>query len=225
MLLNWETTIQGSKVVLVPYRREHVAKYHEWMRSEELQELTGSEPLSLEEEFRMQEAWRNDPDKCTFIVLARNRLKDGDEVKAMVGDTNLFLQEDGVAEAEIMIAEVEARGGGLGWEAMLLMLRYGVEELKVKQFQAKIKFSNTASEKLFKKIGLKESSRSEVFCETTLICDVDKAFCEWLKQNIIWNSTFNSVHKLHILKPTTQNSYKCNRWTHFQLPHYLQLKY
>ena len=189
MLLNWETTIQGSKVVLVPYRREHVAKYHEWMRSEELQELTGSEPLSLEEEFRMQEAWRNDPDKCTFIVLAQDRLKDGDddEVKAMVGDTNLFLQEDGVAEAEIMIAEVEARGGGLGWEAMLLMLRYGVEELKVKQFQAKIKFSNTASEKMFKKIGFKESSRSEVFCETTLICDVDKAFCEWLKQNVTWN--------------------------------------
>ena len=50
-----------------------------------------------------------------------------------------------------------------------------------------ILFSNTASEKMFKKIGLKESSRSEVFCETTLICDVDKAFCEWLKQNVTWN--------------------------------------
>ena len=71
MLINWETTIQGSKVVLVPYRREHVPKYHEWMKSEELQELTGSEPLSLEEEFRMQETWRRDPDKCTFIVLSQ----------------------------------------------------------------------------------------------------------------------------------------------------------
>ena len=77
MLINWETTIQGSRVVLVPYRQAHVAKYHEWMKSEELQELTGSEPLSLEEEFRMQQTWREDPDKCTFIVLAQVRSEAG----------------------------------------------------------------------------------------------------------------------------------------------------
>ena len=105
----------------------------------------------------------------------------------MVGDTNLFIQEDGVAEAEIMIAEMEARGGGLGREAMLLMLRYGTEVLKVKQFQAKIKFSNTISQNMFTKLGFKESSRSEVFCETTFICDVDKEFYERLKLNTNWN--------------------------------------
>ena len=80
MLINWETTIQGSRVVLVPYRQEHVVKYHEWMKSEELQELTGSEPLSLEEEFRMQQTWREDPDKCTFIVLAQVRSESGRKV-------------------------------------------------------------------------------------------------------------------------------------------------
>ena len=81
MLINWETTIQGSRVVLVPYRQEHVVKYHEWMKSEELQELTGSEPLSLEEEFRMQQTWREDPDKCTFIVLAQVRSESGIKFK------------------------------------------------------------------------------------------------------------------------------------------------
>ena len=125
---------------------------------------------------------------CIDSVLYQDRLQGGgDEVSAMVGDTNLFLQEDGVAEAEIMIAEVEARGGGLGREAMLLMLRYGAETLKVKQFQAKIKFSNTTSQNMFTKLGFKESSRSEVFCETTYICDVDKDFCDQLKQNTNWN--------------------------------------
>ena len=80
MLINWETTIQGSRVVLVPYRLEHVAKYHESMKSEELQELTGSEPLSLEEELRMQQTWREDPEKCTFIVLAQVRSESGRKV-------------------------------------------------------------------------------------------------------------------------------------------------
>lgn len=108
-------------------------------------------------------------------------------MSAMVGDTNLFLQEDGVAEAEIMIAEVEARGSGLGREAMTLMLRYGAETLKVKQFQAKIKFSNIKSQNMFTKLGFKESSRSEVFCETTFICDVDKDFCERIELNTNWN--------------------------------------
>ena len=37
MRLNADTTIKGSKVVLVPYRREHVPSYHEWMQSPELQ--------------------------------------------------------------------------------------------------------------------------------------------------------------------------------------------
>ena len=31
MRLNHDTTILGERVKLVPYRREHVAQYHEWM--------------------------------------------------------------------------------------------------------------------------------------------------------------------------------------------------
>ena len=46
---NWNTMIEGTKVILVPYRRAHVDKYHGWMKSKELQELTGSEPLTLGE--------------------------------------------------------------------------------------------------------------------------------------------------------------------------------
>ena len=41
------------------------------MQSEELQHLTGSEPLTLDEEFQMQETWRDSTDKCTFIVLRK----------------------------------------------------------------------------------------------------------------------------------------------------------
>ena len=54
--------------------------------------MTGSEPLSLEEEHKMQESWRDADDKCTFIVLSREAFQDGNEENAMIGDTNLFIQ-------------------------------------------------------------------------------------------------------------------------------------
>ncbi|KAJ1940123.1 N-acetyltransferase 9, partial [Kickxella alabastrina] len=59
---NEHLAIIGSQVILVPYEKEHVLKYHEWMESPFLQEMTGSEPLSIDEEYAMQETWRNDTD-------------------------------------------------------------------------------------------------------------------------------------------------------------------
>lgn len=69
---NHDTVIVGERVLLVPYKPEHVPRYHEWMKDPALQESTASEPLSLEEEYDMQRAWATDPDKLTFIVLDRS---------------------------------------------------------------------------------------------------------------------------------------------------------
>jgi hypothetical protein len=68
---NWCERVTGSLVELVPYRAEHVPTYHGWMEGEELRRLTGSEPLTLQEEEEMQQEWRADPAKCTFIVLSK----------------------------------------------------------------------------------------------------------------------------------------------------------
>ena len=114
MRLNYETVLIGPHCILVPYRREHVECYHAWMQDPALLIATGSEPLTLNEEYDMQQSWRDDETKCTFIVLARNLLlKDSwddelfnnktnvlghDFIKrsmcAMVGDVNLFLSEE-----------------------------------------------------------------------------------------------------------------------------------
>ena len=96
---------------------------------------TASEPLSLDEEYAMQQAWEKDQDKCTFIVLDALATAEyvspfvaerpcttldclhRDEAERMVGDVNLFFndsEDPHSAEVEVMIAEAAARGRGLG---------------------------------------------------------------------------------------------------------------
>jgi hypothetical protein len=65
MKLNYESIVLGNvnnnnhiilqKCILVPYRTEHVLQYHEWMCQIELLNATASEPLSLQEEYTMQQ--------------------------------------------------------------------------------------------------------------------------------------------------------------------------
>ena len=94
----------------------------------------------------------------------------------MIGDTNLFVRKaeseceiEYLAEVEIMIAEKLERGKKLGWEALCLMINYGIQELNVKKFEAKIKDNNKASINMFQKLGFIEISRSQVFSEITYI--------------------------------------------------------
>lgn len=42
------------------------------MKSEELQHLTASEPLSLEEEYQMQQSWQIDDNSLYLLVKAYN---------------------------------------------------------------------------------------------------------------------------------------------------------
>ncbi|KAH7879166.1 GNAT domain-containing protein [Lentinula edodes] len=152
MLCNKNTVLVGKKILLVPYRIEHVAKYHAWMENEELRTLTASEPLTLDQEYDMQQKWQMDEDKLTFIILARegdafipdtvNPTDSQVSSLPMVGDVNIFFSgtplsvsestnsppfDDGqefTAEAEIMIAEPLYRRRGYAQEALRLMFQY-----------------------------------------------------------------------------------------------------
>jgi RimJ/RimL family protein N-acetyltransferase len=127
-------------VLLVPYERSHVLKYHGWMQDPAIQDATASEPLSLEEEYDNQESWRTSPDKLTFIVcqplpstsLNSSHVVAGevDSPAHMIGDINFFIypseeeDKEGLYEGEvdIMIAEPAHRSKGIGKEAVSAFL-------------------------------------------------------------------------------------------------------
>ena len=64
-----KVSLEGKRVVLVPYMSGHVPKYHSWMQDPALLEATGSEPLSLEQEYEMQISWTQDPNSMNFPWL------------------------------------------------------------------------------------------------------------------------------------------------------------
>ncbi|GAV74597.1 Acetyltransf_3 domain-containing protein [Cephalotus follicularis] len=175
-------SLEGEKVILVPYMEAHVPRYHQWMQDPSLLQATGSDPLTLDQEFKMQLSWSQDPLKETFIVLDKDMLEGafvhGDpHVEAMVGDVNLYMNDldnPQMAEVEIMIAEPRSRGKGLGKESVLMMMAYAVENLGIHVFRVKIGESNGASLNLFLKLGFKEASYSEIFKEVTLDLSVTK---------------------------------------------------
>ncbi|XP_032640982.1 alpha/beta-tubulin-N-acetyltransferase 9 isoform X2 [Chelonoidis abingdonii] len=169
MKINQNTVLQGKKVTLVPYTSAHVSRYHEWMKSEELQQLTASEPLSLEQEYEMQRSWQEDADST--------------EEDCMVGDVNLFLtdmEDPTVGEIEVMIAEPSCRGRGFGKETTLIMMFYGVTKLGITKFEAKVGQENEASISMFKKLHFKEVAMNKVFQEVTLKLDVNEQQRQWL---------------------------------------------
>lgn len=178
MRINEDTLLEGKNVVLVPYNADHVPRYHLWMESPQLQQLTASEPLTLEQEYDMQRTWREDDDKCTFIILDKHRWADPtvQEEQCMVGDVNIFLtdpSDPSLAELEIMVAEPSYRGKGLGKEVTRMMICYGVTKLGIQKFEAKIGLDNKVSIAMFKKFHFHELSTSDVFKEVTLGMTVD----------------------------------------------------
>ncbi|KAG1151554.1 hypothetical protein G6F37_005705 [Rhizopus arrhizus] len=183
MKINENLVLVGDLVALVPYKPEHVLRYHEWMKSPFLQEMTASEPLTLEEEYEMQQSWHQDEKKLTFIITALPtdcpvQLKDipKEEVKdktVMIGDVNIFFNDPDddstFGEIEVMIAEADYRKTGRAREALKLMMGFAMVELGLKTFHAKISLKNEPSIQLFKsKFGYYPVSVSEVFQETTL---------------------------------------------------------
>ena len=92
--------------------------------------------------------------ECTFIVIDKQRMDDADATAGMVGDVNLFFNDDENphnCEIEIMIADVEHRRQGFAMEALNLMMAYGIVHLNAVRYYCKIHDENLPSMTLFSK--------------------------------------------------------------------------
>lgn len=80
-----------------------------------------------------------------------------------------------LAEVNVMIAAAGSRRGGLGSEAVSLMMAYGVRCLGLNAFVAKISLDNAASAAMFAKLGFVQTARVEAFGEAHYTLDLTDA--------------------------------------------------
>lgn len=180
MLLNEGVVVEGAKCKLVPYTKDLVETYHQWfVEDEQLLSTTGSELLSLDEEYINQDSWRTDESKLTFLIREVSELN-----SPLCGDINCFFSDyffedfhdfegegewkaDGlVGEINVMIARKASRRKGIAEEAIEVFLEYVLKNIKnVRLFVAKIQDSNAPSIALFEKLGFTKFKHVEFFHE------------------------------------------------------------
>ncbi|KAK4054868.1 hypothetical protein OIV83_000792 [Microbotryomycetes sp. JL201] len=205
MRVNESTVLANDKVVLVPYRRHHVPKYHDWMQDASVLEATASERLTLQQEYDMQE--------MTFIILKRDPnvsvddtdfMASHDNDEHMIGDVNVFISTDSDddddqlaeldskdnavrrrrdtrrAELEIMIASPDDRRQGYAASTLRMFLPYVSKILSISpdRFFARIGASNVGSIRLFEKLGFKRGKLVQVFDEQQMDWDESRG-TEW----------------------------------------------
>ncbi|KCV69224.1 hypothetical protein H696_04641 [Fonticula alba] len=184
MRLNESTLVVGQHVCLVPYLREHVATYHQWMGDPELLEATASERQSLESEMENQQSWHANPDILTFIIIDKAQMLATPVAKrtvtsGMIGDINAFIQPDRRFEAElsVMIAEPTARRKGFARDAVLTFLRYCIEHLRISHIKAIVDDSNPASLRFFEKLHFRRAAYTRAFQSWTLERVISERLC------------------------------------------------
>jgi RimJ/RimL family protein N-acetyltransferase len=105
----------------------------------------------------------------------------------MAGDVNMFFHDfddEGVAEINTMIADPSSRRKGLAKEALCLMMKYVMENLKATKFVAKISDSNEASLNLFRSFfKFDQTGHSDAFEETTLEAVVSNQFKLFIEEH------------------------------------------
>ncbi len=157
--------IELESVILVEFEERMIGKYCEWMQDEFLLQATCTEPMGREEVESLCLMWKTDPCKYTYIICDKIRYDLTKPEISMIGDVNLFVDDELNAEINVMLAEESYRGKGIAAQVVNRVLRVAKEVLGLRRVIAKINESNRASERLFAKLGFVEYDRIQDFGE------------------------------------------------------------
>lgn len=157
---------------LIPYEDVHVLMYHQWLQDAHIQEMTATEPVSLEDEYRLQREWAGATGRFIKIIRAR-------ETGRLVGDINVFFSRaddsnGDAAEINIMIADLGDRNKGYASEALMLAMAYAVQKFNVGHFFVKVLAKNSQALAFFRKHGFKDGEAGvDAFGEVRLALAAD----------------------------------------------------
>jgi RimJ/RimL family protein N-acetyltransferase len=147
-------TVEGERVALGPIRRDLVPLYHAWINDLAVTRFLRSWPMSLDQEFEWYEGMSKKNDMAFFTIyeLPSHRPVGGVDLHAID-------MRNRTAGLGIMIGERDARGRGLGTEAVRLICDYGFHVLELHSIMLITFGWNIAGQRAYAKAGFREFGR------------------------------------------------------------------
>jgi diamine N-acetyltransferase len=140
-----------EQVELEPLRASDSQLLFEWINNRELVVSSAPfRPVSREE----HDAWFDDVRDRTDVRIFGIRLREGDR---LVGSCQLHSIHPvhRSAELQIRIGADDARGRGLGAEAVRLLLAFGFDELELHRIFLHVFETNEAARRLYERVGFR----------------------------------------------------------------------
>lgn len=148
--------IIGQRVALGPLRRDLVPLYAKWRNDFVVQRTFGNPPIPVTEEQGVKafEDQTRGEDAHWFTIYDRETLRP-------IGSTDLYdiNYRYRVASFGIQIGEADARGRGLGTEAVTLMLDFAFTALALNNVMLMVSEYNLAGRRAYEKAGFREFGR------------------------------------------------------------------
>jgi RimJ/RimL family protein N-acetyltransferase len=147
-------TVTGENVALGPIRRDLIPLYQSWINDLSVSRFLRAWPMSLDQETGWYENAATSTDMAYFTIYELQDLRPIGGVDLHGIDT-----VNRTAELGVMIGEKDARGRGLGTEAVRLMCDYGFHALNLHSIWLLTFGWNIAGQKAYVKAGFKEIGR------------------------------------------------------------------
>lgn len=147
-------TLKGEYVALGPVRRDLIPLYQAWINDLSVTRFLRSWPMTLDGEIEWYEGVAKRKDIAFFTIY---ELPDYRPLGGV--DLHAIDLRNRTAELGIMIGERDARGRGLGTEAVRLICDYGFHALELNSIMLITSGWNIAGQKAYVKAGFREFGR------------------------------------------------------------------